>query len=191
MAIGIEFDDTELREDVQFNAGMIGNVLEDTEEIETHFHSNERWFEAAATPDGEVHVADRIGTGAGAFQIDAGNDDWGAWVQILGSDDTPTDPDKDDFDMREIQITAAERTALYYIQVCWGEDTTTALILNNYTEKPFQPQSVAGKPDAILWQIKQIEAKTKIWARCKCPGQNTATLDLLYGIHEYIKEVEN
>ena len=70
--------------------GVVNSLAYRVHEIERHLHSGARWFETAAVPDGEVHVADSIGSGAGAFQIDAGNDTWGAWVQVLGSEDTPT-----------------------------------------------------------------------------------------------------
>ena len=73
-------------------------------EIERHFHSYERWYEAAASPSGETHIADRIGSGSGAFQIDAGNDDWGLWVQVLGSSDTPADTGKVKYVFRDFPL---------------------------------------------------------------------------------------
>ena len=59
-----------------------------TAEIETHMHSRGSWFGMAITPTA-THLADRIGPLVQPFQLDAGNEDWGAWVQVLGSDDTP------------------------------------------------------------------------------------------------------
>ena len=87
--------------DEQATDGLLGtsnSLAYRVHEIERHLHSGGRWFEAAAVPDGEDHVADRIGSGAGAFEIDAGNDTWGDWTQILGADDTPTVAGKTHFD---------------------------------------------------------------------------------------------
>lgn len=53
--------------------GVEDSVAYRIHEAERHFHSFERWFGAAVSPDGEVHVADRIGTSVTAFQADGGN----------------------------------------------------------------------------------------------------------------------
>lgn len=192
MAIGVhKYYTEEMKADIDFNTGTLSEILDDTCEIDRHNHHNERWFELAGTPDGEAHVAVRIGDadGEGSFQIDAGNDTWGVWVQILGSSDTPADPQMDEFDFHKIQITASERTSTYYIQIAFGEDTTTALANNNYTEFPFTPAAVAGRPVPIEIESEHHVATTKAWARCQCPGQNTATLDFIIGIHEYPEEI--
>jgi len=55
--------------------GVSNSLSYRTHEAERHLHSGARWFETAAVPAGETHVADAMGDGAGAFQIDAGNDD--------------------------------------------------------------------------------------------------------------------
>ena len=89
-------------------------------EIERHIHSVESWFGVAVTPVGETHVADRLGVGVVAFQIDAGNNNWGSWLQILGSNDTPTRTASIYFDPHRLQIEAAERTATYFIQLAEG-----------------------------------------------------------------------
>lgn len=154
-------------------------------EIERHLHSNERWFGAAITPSGETHVADRIGVGVVAFQIDAGNNTWGNWLQVLGSSDTPADAGKLYFDGHKIEIVAAERTETYFIQFSAGATAAAGLIALTYTEFIFRPQAVAGKPAPITIQTRRASSGTKLWARCMCPSQNTATLDFYIGIHEY------
>jgi hypothetical protein len=154
-------------------------------EIGRHLHGYERWFGAAASPDTEVHVADRIGVGISAFQIDAGNNIWGDWVQVLGSSDTPAIAGGVKFDLHRLDIVAAERTATYFIQIADGADGATALTNNTYTEFIFTPQSVAGRPAPISIMQARQNAGTKVWARCLCPGQNTATLDFYIGLHEY------
>jgi hypothetical protein len=154
-------------------------------ETERHLHSNERWYGAAVTPSGETHVADRIGVGVVAFQIDAGNNNWGSWLQVLGSSDTPADAGGLYFDGHRIQISAAERTAVYFIQFSAAETAAAGLTALTYTEFVYKPASVQGKPAPIVIQTRRAAAGTKLWARCMCPLQNTATLDFFFGVHEY------
>lgn len=188
MPIGVQKHYTEeMKSDIDFNTCTLSEVLEDTEEINRHNHHNEIWFETAAVPSGELHIADRIGLGSGSFQIDAGNDDWGDWVQILGSSDTPIDPQTDELDFHSLLVTDAEVNDTYYIQFAFGEDTTNALANNKFTEFPYDPVSAAGRTSPVIIASEHQIKTTKIWARCKCPGQNTATLDFIFGIHEYVE----
>jgi hypothetical protein len=153
-------------------------------EIERHIHSAGRWFGKATTASGEDHVADRIGSNNGSFQLDAGNNDWGAWVQILGATDTPADAGKVYFDPHELVITAAERTAAYYIQIGRGASGAAALSAGTYTELALDLTDRGGGA-IVNVQTGRAPAGSKLWARCMCPGQNTATLDFVIGLHEY------
>ena len=155
-------------------------------EIERHLHSGGRWFETATTPDGELHVADRIGDGAGAFQIDAGNDDWGAWVQILGSDDTPTVVGKAFFDPHQMIVEATEVAGAYFIQIARGDSGAAGLAAGTYTELIFESDAVGQRAEGIIpVQTGRAPAGSKLWARTKAPGENTATIDFYFGLHEY------
>ena len=154
-------------------------------EAERHFHSFERWFELAAVPAAETHRADRIGGGNGPFVIDAGNDDWGAWVQILGSADTPAEAGMVKFDLHRIEISATERNFTYFIQIGIGASGAAALSAETFTEAVFQPASNQVDSGPVVIQTRRADAGTKAWARCMCPGQNTATMSLYFGIHEY------
>lgn len=151
------------------------SIYSAVKEIERHLHSAGSWFEKATTPSGETHVADRIGSGAGAFRIDAGDDDWGAWVQILGDTDTPARSNQLYFDPHEMVISAAERTAVYFIQFARGASGAAAFAAGIYTEVVIDTTNRAGG----------YITGSKLWARCMCPGQNTATIDFYIGIHEY------
>lgn len=133
----------------------------------------------------QANVADRIGDGAGAFRVDAGNNAWGAWVQVLGSDDTPARAGGAKFDLHRVLITAAERDALYYVQIGFGTSGAAALAAGTYTEFAHRPQSVTATESPLDVASRRLPAGTKAWARCKCPGQNTATLDFIVGLHEY------
>lgn len=157
-------------------------------EIEKHLHSNERWFEKATLANGELHVADRIGNGSGAFRADAGNDDWGAWIQVLGTIDTPADSGKKYFDGHRAEFTAAERNNTYFLQVlAQNLNPNTQGIENaeNITEFVLHPLSNIFDSGPVIIQTIRVPSGTKVWVRCMCPGQNTATLDFYFGIHEY------
>jgi hypothetical protein len=154
-------------------------------EIERHFHSYERWVEQAAVPVGETHVADVIGTGNGAFRCDAGNDDWGVWMHILGSSDTPIIAGSAKFDPHRITVEATERDATYFIQFAFGTSGAAALAAGAYTETVIASAGNKAEPGPTMVQSRRIAAGTKAWARTMCPGQNTAWIDFYLGIHEY------
>ena len=174
--------------DDQEHSGLssISNSLAYTcTEIERHFHSYERWFETAASASGETRVADAAGTGGGVFQIDAGNATWGSWLQILGSSDTPAISGSAKFDIHRLEITAAERDEIYVIQFAFGESGAAAFSAGAYTEAPFTPASNLVDAGPMVLQSRRHTVGTKVWARCICPGQNTATIDFMFGLHEY------
>lgn len=166
-------------------AGVNNSLAYRVHEIERHLHSYERWMELAGTPAAETHRADAAGTGAGVFQIDAGNDTWGAWLQILGSSDTPVDGTAAKFDLHRILVTATERNAIYVLQIGFGATGAASLTADSYIEAAFIPASNAVDSGPVEIQSRRVAAGTKGWARCICPGQDTATLDFMIGLHEY------
>ncbi len=161
------------------------------EETEHHLHSYGRFFEKIDSAVGEVNVAVRIGSanGDGAFIPDAGDSSstptWGAWVQLLGSGDTPADSGKTKFDLHRLLISNAERNSVYFMQIGYGESGAAALEADTYVDEIFAPASNAVDSGPIQIQNKRVDVGTKVWVRLMCPGQNTATLNLYPGIHEY------
>lgn len=166
-------------------AGTNNSLAYRVHEIERHFHSYERWFETAAAPNGEIHVADAIGSGSGSFRLDADNDDWGGWVQLLGSSDTPAIAGSAKFDFHRISIEAVEREATYFIQIAVGASGAGAFAAGDYSELVYIPLTNKKEPGPVNVQMRRADVGAKVWARCMCPGQNTATLDLYHGLHEY------
>jgi len=167
-------------------AGVSNSLAYKVHEIEKHFHSAGSWFEAAGTPSA-THFADRVGTvgGGGAFQIDAGNDTWGSWVQILGADDTPARADQLFFDPHEIVIADAERVATYFVQIGRGASGAAALAAGTYTELVYHA-GTNRYTGIVNVQTGRAPAGSLLWARCMCPSNNTGTMDFYMGIHEYI-----
>lgn len=166
--------------------GTVNSLAYRIHKVERHLHSFGRFFESAAVPSGETHVADEIGSGGGAWRIDAGNDDWGAWVQVLGSSDTPAIVGNVRFDLHLIQVESTERNETYFIQIAFGASGAAGLAAGTYSDlPPFIPASNQIDSGPVTIQMQGTVAGTKAWARTKCPGQNTAWIDFYIGIHEY------
>jgi hypothetical protein len=163
---------------------------EEALEVAEHVHSYERWHAAAAVPNGEVHVADRIGIGNTPFTIDggagAGTGSWGSWVQIMGSSDTPVSAGKTRFDHHKLILTAAERNnTVYYIQFGYADSGAAALAANEIAEVIYRAGAAVTREASVAFQGKRHPAGTKVWARCWAVGQDTGTLSFLIGLHEY------
>lgn len=161
------------------------SALLEAKEAEHHLHNKERWFETAAVPSGEVHVADRVGSGSGAFVADAGNVTWGVWLQLLGSSDTPVDAGDLKYDPHRIMVSTVERAnAPTFVQLGWGTSGAAALSDGDYSEFVFQTAAaVRSTPIDII--AKRIDVGTKLWIRVMVPGQDTGTVNLFFGVHFY------
>jgi hypothetical protein len=167
-------------------AGTSNSLAYRVHEIERHLHSWERWFGLSGAPSGETHRAQRVGTTSTAFQIDAGNNTWGSWLQVLGSSDTPAVTGQAKFDLHRIAVTAIERAnAIHFVQLAFGTSGAVALAATTYTELVFEPTVVQGRVAPIDIITRRQDAGTKAWARCWVVGQNTGTVDFFIGLHEY------
>lgn len=167
--------------------GVEDSLAYKVEEIERHVHNWEDWFGQDGTPDAEVSVADDLTTGTLAvFQIDAGNDTWGAWVQILGSGDTPNRSGNVKFDLHRVLVVDAEANSnAAFIQISAGATAAAGVSAGTYTTVGYMTATGAVQEGPIDVMLKRIDAGTKVWARCMAIGQNTMTLDFYFGIHEY------
>jgi hypothetical protein len=167
---------------------ILAAITENAAEIEivdVHFHHWEIRAGLAASPSGETHRADEVGDGIQPFVPDGGDETWGAWVQILGSEDTPFRVGKTLFDAHQLIITAAERTNVYFIQIACGTSGAQALTDKTYSTLIFNPGSVAGRSVAVNFSMPRCATGTKVWVRILCLGQNTGTLNMYLGLHEY------
>jgi len=171
--------------------GLLGepdSVAYRAEEIEKHLHNREKWVGMAASPSGETHVADRMDGAVLPFELIAGDNDFGAWVQILGSEDTPISPGMVKYDGHRFMVTDTNSTSAFIIQVVSGEsaDIAAKIAAEQYTEAPFI--SASNNNDSGISDIltTRTVAGEKAWARCACVGANGTTLDFYFGIHEYV-----
>ena len=167
--------------------GTVNSLAYRVHEIERHFHSRDKWFGVAASPSAETHVADRIGGGIVAFTLTAGNNDWGSWVQILGSSDTPVVAGNAYMDASEILITGTNSTNPYAIQIACCESSGLAALVAS--EQMSEAVYIASTNlfDSGVQPIKtvRIPTGTKVWARTVCVGSNGSTLSFYFGLHEY------
>jgi len=162
-----------------------GYILKEVKEVERHLHSAGRWFGLAAAASGTVHVADRIAAGIQPFKLTAGASDWGNWVNILGSTDTPTLSRFGFFDPHEIQITTANDTVTYFMQFTRGASGAAGLSAGTYTEFTYTPNTNQIDAGPVAIQTGRAPAGSLLWARCLALGATGKTIDFYLGIHEY------
>lgn len=166
-------------------SGTHGSLAYEVAEIEYHFHNKERWlFKRLVPVPNFIATEDPRTTVSSVWQIDAGNNDFGNWLQILSTDDTPLMGTNAYFDFHRWQVVAVERTSLYIIQVAWGANAATAYAAGDYTTFPFLSTSAAITRGAMDIRIPRIAVATPVWARC-WNSNNTGTMDFVFGIHEY------
>lgn len=169
--------------------GVEGSLGYKVDTIEKHLHNNEKWFGLAGTPDAELHRADRITLLPSPFRADAGDDDWGSWLQVLGSNDTPVKSGMLKFDFHKVLIHGHERnTNMYVMQMASGEsaDLAAKLVSEDFTELTLVTGGGTSEVGAIDFKDIRCDAGDKVWARIWADGQNTGWLDFYIGIHEYI-----
>lgn len=154
-------------------------------EIERHFHSNERWFGTAYGAGLPTNAADRIGTTYdNPFQITSGNDTWGTWLQVLGSADTPAEVGNVYFDFHSIATTANSAAGAHFIQIGYGDTGTEAITNKTYSERVLVFDGINARQDFTI-QGRRIPVGELVWARCWSVGQNAKTISFYLGIHEY------
>ena len=168
-------------------AGAYNSLAYKVHEIERHFHGQEKWLGVAASPSGETHIADLAGPGIQPFSLTSGDNNWGSWVQVLGSEDTPIKSGYVYFDAHGIEVISANDTSPFFIQIVGGESAGIAdkITAKDYTSFPFTSatnQINSGRFDIMT---TRVPAGTKVWARCICIGANAKVITAYVGVHEY------
>jgi len=185
--IQIEQARAELVADIAAVQTAADTAAEEATEVAKHFHVRERWLGAAAAQ------------GMTPYQLDAGNDDYGAngtndtWLEVLAVGDTPVIATMTKFDLHRIAISAVEtEAAVTRIRFSWGATGDAGLQAGNYTEFVIIPVSADGGPPVAAVQgpvgvlMPRLAAGTLVWAQAWVKGANTSTIDFFIGIHEYL-----
>ena len=156
-------------------------------EIEKHFHNCEDWFGVSAVPPDATNRADDITDGSlQPFAIDAGNNTWGNWVQILGTADTPNRADKVKFDLHKLLIVDADsNNKAIFIQISAGASGDGGVSNGDYTTIAYMTATGAAAEGPVELKMGRIDVGTKVWARAMAPGVDTLEIDFYFGIHEY------
>jgi len=157
-------------------------------ELERYFHNRERWFGLAVTPVGETHRADEMNGVVAPFVLTTGNSAFGAWVQILGSGDTPFESGMTSFDGHRFLMSSTNSAGVYAIQLIAGEyvDIPRRLANKEYTTAPYTASTTANDAGIYDFMSRRIPAGAKVWARAAGVGLNGKTLSFYFGFHEYI-----
>jgi len=167
--------------------GVPDSVAYRVAEIERHLHNYEYWFGVDGTPSGEVHVADRMAGGIQPFQLSTGADDFGSWVQILGSGDTPVYTNSRYFDLHRVLVVETDSVLPFIIQIVFGESAQIGakLLTNDFTEFPYISSGFNNDSGITDFVNKCRNCGMKMWARACCIGGEQNSIYLYFGLHEY------
>ncbi len=164
-------------------AGVSNSLAYRVHETERHLHHYNHFFGAAASANGEIHVADHLVTTP--FQANAGNTVFGSWLQVLGSSDTPHIAGTVFFDLHELFVTSIQRAnTIYLVQIGFGASGTAALNDDDVTETMYiAPANARSSPMEV--NSERVASGTKTWLRILADGANEGTMDFFIGLHEY------
>ena len=168
----------------------IDTTLAETEIVEEHFHNVEYWFGSDVTYDGAVSP-----TSAGSrasmipYTITSGNDDYGDWVPLLGSTDTPIKTGYTQYDAHRISLVGVEtRQVTHRLQFVCGDtasDADACVVISDVSELIITPYDIKAQ-DRISHLIDtRSTAGDPFWCRSWVAGMNGDNLQLFLGIHEY------
>ncbi len=166
--------------------GLIGAIYNEVVEIDGHFHTEERWFGISADQSGDDWAL--RGT-LNPFVATPGAGDWGAWIKVLGPDDTPVQTGMTKFDPHRILVVDVDALTPYIIQMAHGlVDAATALSAGDFTEFMYlsstdNPSKAGGGP--IQMRCTRQDSGVMAWLRVKCASADAFTFFL--GIHEYLE----
>ena len=161
------------------DGSLINTIEQETYEIEHHLHNNEIWFGSGASEDSLT-----------PYQITSGNNDFGTEVLILDTGDTPfRTGGMLFFDIHRLKAVTIDETSLYLVRIIYGTGTVgEAETAKQYTTVPLQKILATGtaQTSPVPVMKKRNPVGTKIWCKIK-NVTNGATLDLIFGLHEYLR----
>lgn len=169
--------------------GVANSLAYSVEVIRTHNHSNERWLGISADQSGNDWALDTLTpfvaiSGSNTYGGDADDE-----ALILGTDDTPIEPNNVKFDLHRILIVAVEHGTPYKLRIVFGSGTMDqAVTAKTYTEVVVQfdvtnPQLSAGVPVEVQMP-RCVSGTNKIWIQA-WNATNDSEIDFLVGVHEY------
>jgi hypothetical protein len=146
-----------------------------------------KWYGLAATPDAELHRADRMADEIQPFTLLTGSKTFGNWVQILGSSDTPLVAGMKLFNINEFLVTVTDSTTAFIMQLVSGEsaDIAAKIAAEKFDEFPYIAATVANDSGIIELKRLKIEAGTKVWCRACCMNESAKSISFYFGLQEF------
>ena len=171
------------------NSYGIQRIFNEAWETEHHFHTYESWFGLAAVPTA-THKADRIGEPpAGTytpFTLTAGARVWSAWVQLLGSGDTPARAGgMVKYDAHRFEVIASSRANPHLLQFAIGASGAAGLAAGDYSEVIYAPLSGSNDSSPVPVMMKRVDVGQLLWVRGLVDNAGTSVVTFFLGIHEY------
>lgn len=131
------------------------------------------------------------GGGVQPFVLTSGAGNFGSWVQILGSDDTPIATGKQYYDPAKILVVATSIAEQFVIQFVSGESSGIAakIAAEDFSEAMYIAAATKNYSGITEVGSPRIQAGEKLWARsCWMGGSGSgATISFYFDIHEYIR----
>jgi hypothetical protein len=164
--------------------GKIDSILVEALEIERHIHNLERWWGKSADQSGNNWATRGTLT---PFQVTSGIGDWGAWIKVVGTDDTPIRAGMTRFDFHKFLVIDVDSLTPYIIQFAKGESGDAGVAAGTFTEFMYvastdNPSKAGGGPISMR-TARGYAGIDKVWCRIK--NATADTLDFFLGVHEY------
>ena len=151
-------------------------------EIERHFHSNERWASKLAAPAGN-RVTEQAMT---PFTIVSGNNAYGAATQIMDIGDCEgLFPGAVHFDLHRIFVSDADHTTPYRIRLSYGTGTQPdAITAGQYSTVMWRSDNANFDRGPLDIMMRRIDAASKVWVQI-WNATNESEMDMFFGVHFY------
>lgn len=167
-----------------------GSIAHTLSVVDHHHHRYNRYFGVAASPVAGINEGDLVDSGGSTpYQVIAGANTWGAWLPLLGTDDTTTGEfvSKKYYDPHLLFIWQIQYISGYFLQIAHSAtDVTDALTNYQYSVEVFKPQSPAGRQDPVGIKCGRPPTGHKLWARAWAVGAGSPqTIDFFMGLHFY------
>lgn len=181
--MGWKIDYTKKIDDEQVNGlqGVHDSLSYKVNEIEKHFHSLERWYGDSGSNSGST------ANSLTEWQLTAGTSEaYGTEVLILtGNNITINDFGFTPvyFDMHRMEVTDMSAVNTNYVIQFWS-GTGTFAEATLVSESIFRAGTAVSQVSPIMVRMNRQPVANKIWGRIKCET-NTATADILVGVHAY------
>lgn len=169
---------TETVDRIESMETTLNDIQHTADEINRHIHNVEHWLGAGGSWDTLTGIV-----------LTCGNNDYGAWTQILTPSDIPFIAGNIHIDIHRMLVldcSALADTTPTKIQIAWyGEDDVASAVFGDfYSEIVYLPEK-DGNSNPVDIRISPIAINSYVWARIWISGKNAQTNTVMFGAHEY------